>query len=131
MRTSDEITVSMIHIPTWENELRVVEITSPILIEEWLHKSAHPGNWVEAPYDSVIVGGRYDGGHVIMVHDNDEGEHVYVRPPARGDPLAAGAAAGRPIQHARGAYAGTDRLMPPGCSAPHRLVYCKLTAIGA
>jgi hypothetical protein len=78
MRTSDEITVSMIHIPTWENELKVVEITQPIRIEEWLHKSAHPGNRVEAlSYDSVIMGGRYDGGHVVMVHDNDE-ENTYM-----------------------------------------------------
>jgi hypothetical protein len=78
MRTSDEITVSMIHIPTWENELKVVEITQPIRIEEWLHKSAHPGNRVEVPsYDSQIAGGRYDGGQVITVHDNDE-ENTYM-----------------------------------------------------
>ncbi len=78
MRTSDDIAVSMIHIPTWENEQKVVEITQPIPIEEWLQKSAGPGCQVEAlPYDSLIAGGRYDGGHVVMVHDNEE-ENTYM-----------------------------------------------------
>ncbi len=73
----------MIHIPTWENELRVVEITRPIPVEEWLHKSAHPGNRVDVPtYDSLIAGGRYDGGHVITVHDNDEqNTYMFAFPP--------------------------------------------------
>ncbi len=83
MRTSDEITVSMIHIPTWENELRVVEITQPIPMEEWLQKSAHPGNQVEVPpYGSLIAGGRYDGGHVIIVHDaEEENTYMFAVPP--------------------------------------------------
>ncbi len=78
MRTSDDIAVSMIHIPTWENEQKVVEITQPIPIEEWLQKSAGSGCQVEVlPYDSLIAGGRYDGGHVVMVHDADE-ENTYM-----------------------------------------------------
>jgi len=78
MRTSDDIAVSMIHIPTWENEQKVVEITQPIPIEEWLQKSAGSGCQVEVlPYDSLIAGGRYDGGHVVMVHDHEE-ENTYM-----------------------------------------------------
>jgi hypothetical protein len=29
------------------------------------------------PYDSLISGGRYDSGHVVMVHDHDE-ENTYM-----------------------------------------------------
>ncbi len=76
--TETESTVSMIHIPTWENELKVVEITRPIPVEEWLQKSTGPGCELEIlPYDSLIAGGRYDGGHVLLVHDSEE-ENTYM-----------------------------------------------------
>ncbi len=81
--TEAGITVSMIHIPTWENELKIVAITQPILVQEWLEKSTGSGCKVETlPYDSLIRGGRYDGGHVIMVHDDDEDNtYMFAVPP--------------------------------------------------
>ncbi len=82
-QTGTGITVSMIHIPTWENELKVVEITQPIPVEEWLQKSTGPGCELEIPpYDSRIEGGRYDGGHVVMVHDAEEDNtYLFAIPP--------------------------------------------------
>lgn len=81
--TGVESTVSMIHIPTWENELKIVEITAPIPVGEWLEKSTGPGCELETlPYDSLIAGGRYHGGHVIEVHDADEDNtYMFAIPP--------------------------------------------------
>ncbi len=74
-------TVSLIHIPTWENDLQVYEITDPIPISEWLEVVARPGRELEMlPYDSLIAGGRYDGGHVLMLHTEDN-THMYAVPP--------------------------------------------------
>ncbi len=36
-------TVSLIHIPTWENDLEVYEITDPIPVGEWLEVVTRPG----------------------------------------------------------------------------------------
>ena len=34
------------------------------------------------PYDSLISGGRYDGGHVVMVHDaEEENTYMFAVPP--------------------------------------------------
>ncbi len=83
MTAKTGITVSMIHIPTWENELKVVEITQPIPVQEWLEKSTGTGCELETlPYDSLITGGRYDGGHVVTVHDaEEENTYMFAIPP--------------------------------------------------
>ncbi len=79
--TETESTVSMIHIPTWENDLEVYEITDPIPVGEWLEVVTRPGRELEMlPYDSLIAGGRYDGGHVIMLHTQDN-TYMYAVPP--------------------------------------------------
>ncbi len=89
--TDTSITVSMIHIPTWENELKVVEITRPIPVEEWLQKSTGPSCELEIlPYDSLIAGGRYDGGHVVLVHDSEEQNTYMFAVPAEAIPLLQG-----------------------------------------
>ena len=74
-------TVSLIHIPTWENDLELYEITDPIPVGEWLEVVARAGRDLEMlPYDSLIAGGRYDGGHVIMLHTEDN-TFMYAVPP--------------------------------------------------
>ena len=79
--TDVEPTVSLIHIPTWENDLEVYEITDPIPVGEWLEVIARPGRELETlPYDSLIAGGRYDGGHVIVLHTEDN-TFMYAVPP--------------------------------------------------
>ncbi len=73
MKTSADITVAMIHPPTWENDGEVFTITDPIPVDEWLRKVSQPGWELESmPDDSLIAGGEYDGGHVIMVHNEEE-----------------------------------------------------------
>ncbi len=81
--TGTESTVSMIHIPTWENDLEVYEITDPIPVGDWLDVITRPGRELETlPYDSLITGGRYDGGHVVIVHDADEqNTYMFALPP--------------------------------------------------
>ncbi len=74
-------TVSLIHIPTWENDLEVYEITDPIPVGDWLDVITRPGRELETlPYDSLITGGRYDGGHVLMLHTEDN-TFMYAVPP--------------------------------------------------
>ncbi len=76
-----EPTVSLIHIPTWENDLEVYEITDPIPVGEWLEVVTRPDRELEVlPYDSLIAGGRYDGGHVIVLHTKDS-TFMYAVPP--------------------------------------------------
>ncbi len=76
-----EPTVSLIHIPTWENDLEVYEITDPIPVGDWLEVVSRPGRELEMlPYDSLIAGGRYDGGHVIMLH-TQHNSYMYAVPP--------------------------------------------------
>ncbi len=101
------ITVSMIHIPTWENELRVVEITAPIPVEEWLAQST--GGVLRARDPAVRLADRRRpvrwgarGGRPRR----RRGQHVYVRGTAGGDPADRGAATGRPVPEAAGAHAG-------------------------
>ncbi len=73
MKTSADITLAMIHPPMWENDGEVFTITDPIPADEWLKKVSQPGWELEAmPDDSLIAGGLYDGGHVIMVHNEEE-----------------------------------------------------------
>ncbi len=70
--TNAEPTVSMIHPQAWENERRVVEITAPIPASEWAEKVTQPGDELEIlPYDSLIDEGRCKGGHVLMLHADD------------------------------------------------------------
>ncbi len=72
-KANEEITVEMIHPQTWENDHRILAITDPIPIEEWLEKAGKPGRELELlPYDSLIAGGRYDGGHVLGLHMDDD-----------------------------------------------------------
>ncbi len=72
-KTAKEITVEMIHPQVWENDHRILAITDPIPIEEWLEKASKPGRELEIlPYDSLIAGGRYDGGHVVGLHMDDD-----------------------------------------------------------
>ncbi len=62
-------TVSMIHPQAWENERKLVEITPPIPVAEWAHKTDWEHERLEMlPYDSLIEEGRYAGGHVLMLH---------------------------------------------------------------
>ncbi|MDP9381572.1 MAG: hypothetical protein M3Q29_15775 [Chloroflexota bacterium] len=69
---STEPTVSMIHPQAWENERRIVEITQPIPASEWAEKVTQPGDELETlPYDSLIEEGPYTGGHVVMLHADD------------------------------------------------------------
>ena len=58
-------------------------ITDPIPVEEWLEKVSGPGWEVEAmPDDSLIAGGPYDGGHVVMVHyEPEENTFLFAVPP--------------------------------------------------
>ncbi len=73
MKSSSDITVAMIHPPTWENDGEVFPITDPIPVDAWLEKVSGSGWELEAmPDDSLIAGGEYDGGHVIMVHNAEE-----------------------------------------------------------
>ncbi len=91
MTAKTGITVSMIHIPTWENELKVVEIAQPIPVQEWLKKSTGPECEMETlPYDSLITGGRYDGGRVITVHDVEEDNTYMFAIPPEAVPLLEG-----------------------------------------
>ncbi len=73
MKTSADINVAMIHPPTWENDGEIFTITDPIPVDEWLQKVSQPGWELETmPDDSLIADGEYDGGHVIMVHNEEE-----------------------------------------------------------
>ncbi len=73
MKTSRDITVVMIHTPTWENDGEIFTITDPIPVDEWLEKVSQSGWELETmPDDSLIAEGPYDGGHVIMVHNEEE-----------------------------------------------------------
>lgn len=75
------LAVSLIHIPTWENDLEVYEITDPIPVGEWLEVVTRPDRELEVlSYDSRITGGRYDGGHVLMLHTADN-TFMYAVPP--------------------------------------------------
>ncbi len=79
--TSAEPTVSMIHPQAWENERCIVEITDPIPASEWAQKVTQPGDQLEMlPHDSLIEEGRYKGGHVIMLHADDN-TYLFAVPP--------------------------------------------------
>ena len=79
--TSTESTVSMIHPQAWENERRIVEITQPIPASEWAGKVTQPGDELEIlPYDSLIEEGRHAGGHVLMLHADDN-TYLFAVPP--------------------------------------------------
>ena len=57
------------------------EITDPIPVEDLLEVVARPGRELEVlPSDSRIAGGRYDGGHVLMQHTEDN-TFTYAVPP--------------------------------------------------
>ncbi len=78
---STKPTVSMIHPQAWENERRIVEITKPIPASEWAEKVTQPGDELEMlPYDSLIEEGRYAGGHVLMLHADDN-TYLFAIPP--------------------------------------------------
>lgn len=63
------IAVQMIHPQAWENDQEILVITDPIPMEEWLEKVSRSGRDLEVlPYDSLIAGGPYDGGHVVGLH---------------------------------------------------------------
>lgn len=79
--TSREISVAMIHPQTWENDHEIFTITDPIPVDMWLEKATVPGREVEMlPYDSLIAGGPYDGGHVIALHMDDD-SFLFAVPP--------------------------------------------------
>ena len=91
MKTSADITVSMIHPPTWEHDGEVFPITDPIPVEEWLQKVSQPGSELETmPDDSLIAGGPYDGGHVVMVHNEEEDNTFLFAVPPVAIPLLQG-----------------------------------------
>ncbi len=72
-KATEPIAVEMIHPQTWENDQRILAITDPIPVKEWLEKVGKPGRELEIlPYDSLIAGGRYDGGHVVGLHMHDD-----------------------------------------------------------
>ncbi|MDP9352765.1 MAG: hypothetical protein M3P51_14675 [Chloroflexota bacterium] len=72
MKSSADITVAMIHPPTSEHDGEVFQIADPIPVDEWLQKVPQPGWELETMPDSLIAGGPYDGGHVLMVHNEEE-----------------------------------------------------------
>ncbi len=91
METSTDITVAMIHPPTWENDGEVFTITDPIPVDEWLEKVSGPGWELETmPDDSLITGGPYDDGHVIMVHNEEEDNTFLFAIPPEAIPLLQG-----------------------------------------
>ncbi len=91
MKTSADITVAMIHPPTWENDGEVFPITEPIPVGAWLEKVSGPGRELETmPDDSLIAGGLYDGGHVIMVHNHEEDNTFLFALPPVAIPLLGG-----------------------------------------
>ncbi len=84
MKISDDSTVAMIHPPTWENEGEVFPITDLIPVDEWLEKVSQPGWELETlSDDSLIAGGPYVGGHVIMVHNEEEDKTFLFAVPPR------------------------------------------------
>ncbi len=91
MMSSADITVAMIHPPTWENDGEDSPITDPIPVDEWLERVSGPGWELETlPDDSLIVGGPYDGGHVIMVHNEVEDNTFLFAVPPEAIPLLGG-----------------------------------------
>ena len=83
MKTSAELTVAMIRPPTWEHDGEVFPITDPIPVDEWLERVSQPGWELETlPNDSLIAGGDYDGGHVIMLHtEAEDNTFLFALPP--------------------------------------------------
>ena len=78
---STEPTVSMIHPQAWENERGVISITPPIPVAEWAQKTNWEHERLEMlPYDSLIEEGRYSGGHVLMLHADDN-TYLFAVPP--------------------------------------------------
>ncbi len=91
MRTSADINVAMIHPPTWENDGEIFTITDPIPVDEWLQKVSGPGWELEMmPDDSLIAGGEYDGGQVILVHNEEEDNTFLFAVPPEAIPLLQG-----------------------------------------
>jgi len=91
LKTSADITVAMIHPPTWENDGEVFAITDPIPVEEWLEKVCVPGWELETlADDSLIAGGEYDGGQVVMVHNEEEDNTFLFAIPPEAIPLLQG-----------------------------------------
>ena len=82
-KASADIAVAMIHPPTWEHDGEVLPITDPIPVDEWLQKVSQQGSKLETmPDDSLIAGGPYDGGHVVMVHNEQEDNtFLFAMPP--------------------------------------------------
>jgi hypothetical protein len=76
--------------PTWERD-EVFPITSPIPVDEWLQKVSQAGWDLETlPDNSLIAGGTYDGGHVIMVHNEEEDNTLLFAIPPVAIPLLQG-----------------------------------------
>ncbi len=91
MKTSADITLAMIHPPMWENDGEVFTITDPIPVDEWLEKVSQPGWELETmPDDSLIAEGPYDGGHVVMVHNEEEDNTFLFAIPPEAIPLLQG-----------------------------------------
>ncbi|MDP9382966.1 MAG: hypothetical protein M3Q29_23085 [Chloroflexota bacterium] len=108
MQTSRDITVAMIHPPTWENDGEIFTITDPIPADEWLEKVSGPGWQLETmPDDSLIAEGPYDGGHVIMVHNEEEDNTFLFAIPPEVIPLLQGLL---PDQEYRTLVARTPKL---------------------
>jgi len=83
LKANADITVAMIHPPTWENDGEVFPVTDPIPVEEWLEKVSGPGWDLEAlPDDGLIA-----GGHVIMVHNEEEDNTFLFAVPPEAIPL--------------------------------------------
>lgn len=84
-------TVVMIHPPTWQHDGEVFAITDPIPVDAWLETVSQPG-WEleETPDDSLIAGGGYDGGHVVMAHNEEEDNTFLFAVPPEVIPLLQG-----------------------------------------
>ena len=91
MKTSADITVTMIHPPTWEHGGEVFAITDPIPVKGWLQMVSQPGWGLEKMADdSLIAGEPYDGGHVIVVHNEGEDNTFLFAVPPVAIPLLQG-----------------------------------------
>ena len=78
MTEEGDLTAVMISDRAWE-DARLVAVSEPIPIAAWLRVVEAEGMRVSAEPCSLIEGGAYDGGHVLVL-DNDSGRSRFAVP---------------------------------------------------